>query len=50
MQKPLGQMFEVVPLRGQSPHAGQPFRLQVLLHGKPQPGVRLSWERTVLPR
>ena len=43
MQKPLGQMFEVVPLQGQSPHAGQPLRLQVLLHGKPQSGVRLSW-------
>lgn len=43
MQRPLGQMFEVVPLQGQSPHAGQPLRLQVLLHGKPQSGVRLSW-------
>lgn len=42
-QKPLGQMFEVVPLQGQSPHAGQPLKLLVLLHGKPQPGVRLSW-------
>ena len=43
MQKPLGQMFEVVPLQGQAPHAGQPLRLQVLLDGKPQAGVRLSW-------
>lgn len=43
MQKPLGQMFEVVPLQGQTPHAGQPLRLQVLLDGKPQAGVRLSW-------
>ena len=49
MQKPLGQMFEVVPLQGQSPHAGQPLKLQVLLHGKPQPGVRLSWGESGSP-
>lgn len=43
MQKPLGQLFEVVPQQGKAPHAGEPLRLQVLLNGKPQAGVRLSW-------
>lgn len=43
LQKPLGQMFEVVPQQGQSPHAGQPFKVQVLLSGKPLAGARLSW-------
>ncbi|ARU03420.1 cobalt transporter [Comamonas serinivorans] len=43
LQRPLGQMFEVVPQQGKAPHAGQALRLLVLLNGKPQPGVRLSW-------
>ncbi|CAM4351861.1 DUF4198 domain-containing protein [Comamonas aquatilis] len=43
LQKPLAQDFEIVPLQGRSPHAGQPFQVQVLLHGKPKPGVRVSW-------
>lgn len=49
MQKPLGQMFEVVPQQGQAPHAGQPLRLQVLLNGKPLAGARLSWGESGAP-
>ncbi|QXZ09096.1 DUF4198 domain-containing protein [Comamonas sp. Y33R10-2] len=49
MQKPLGQMFEVVPLTGQAPHAGQPLKLQVLLNGKPLAGARLSWGESGTP-
>ena len=49
MQKPLGQMFEVVPQQGSAPHAGQPFKLQVFLNGKPQAGVRLSWGESETP-
>ena len=49
LQKPLGQMFEVVPQQGLAPHAGQPLRLQVLLNGKPQAGVRLSWGESGAP-
>lgn len=49
LQKPLAQDFEIVPLQGQSPHAGQPFQMQVLLHGKPKAGVRLSWGENGAP-
>ena len=49
MQKPLGQMFEVVPLAGQAPHAGQPLKVQVLLNGKPLTGARLSWGENGAP-
>ena len=49
LQKPLGQMFEVVPQQGQSPHAGQPFKVQVLLNGKPLAGARLSWGESGSP-
>ena len=49
MQKPLGQMFEVVPLTGQAPHAGRPLKVQVLLNGKPLAGARLSWNENGAP-
>lgn len=42
-KRPLGQPFEVVPLAHETPHAGQPLRVQVLLDGKPAEGIRLSW-------
>jgi len=42
-KKPLGQPFEIVPLAHETPHAGQPLRVQVLLDGKPAGGIRLSW-------
>lgn len=38
----LGQPFEIVPRAHQTPHAGQPLRVQVLLDGKPAEGIRLS--------
>lgn len=41
-KKPLGQPFEIVPLTHETPHAGQPLRVQVLLDGKPAEGIRLS--------
>jgi nickel transport protein len=41
-QKPLGQPFEIVPLAHQTPHAGQPLRVQALLDGKPAEGIRIS--------
>lgn len=43
LQKPLGQMFELVPLQGRPPQAGQPLKVLVLLDGRPRAGVRLSW-------
>lgn len=49
MQKPLGQIFEVVPLAGQAPHAGQPLKVQVLLNAKPLAGARLSWGESGAP-
>lgn len=49
MQKPLGQMFEVVPQAGQAPHAGQPLTVQVLLNAKPLAGARLSWGENGAP-
>ncbi len=41
-KKPLGQPFEIVPLVHETPHAGQPLRVQVLFDGKPIEGIRLS--------
>lgn len=41
-QTVLGQKFEVVPLQGQVPHAGQALALQVLLDGQPLAGARIS--------
>lgn len=38
----LGQPFEVVPLDAQQPVAGKPFRVRVLLEGKPAAGVKLG--------
>lgn len=49
MQKPLGQLFELVPQQGFAPHAGEPLKLLVLLNGKPRPGVRLSWGESGSP-
>ena len=49
MQKPLGQIFEIVPQAGQAPHAGQPLKVQVLLNGKPLAGARLSWNENGAP-
>lgn len=49
MQKPLGQMLEVIPQQGHAPHAGQPLKLQVLFKGQPQAGVRLSWGENGAP-
>lgn len=41
-RKPLGQRLEIVPLSHETPHAGQPMRVQVLFEGKPTEGIRLS--------
>ncbi len=41
-KKPLGQPFEIVPLAHETPHAGEPLRVQVLLDGQPAAGIRLS--------
>ena len=38
----LGQPFEVIPLDAQQPVAGKPFRVKVLLEGKPVAGVKLG--------
>jgi nickel transport protein len=38
----LGQPFEVIPVDAAQPVAGKPFRVRVLEHGKPVPGVRLG--------
>jgi nickel transport protein len=40
--QPLGQPFEVIPLDAQQPVAGKPFRVKVLLEGKPVAGVKLG--------
>lgn len=43
-QRDIGQAFEVTPLQGRAPHAGDWLELQVRLHGKPLAGatVRLG--------
>lgn len=41
-KKPLGQTFEIVALSHRTPHAGDAVQFQVLLHGQPTEGVRVS--------
>lgn len=41
-KKPLGQPFEIVPLTHETPHAGEPMRVQVLFEGRPLAGIPLS--------
>ena len=41
-QRDLGQTFEVTPLQGRTPHAGDWLALKVQLHGKPLQGARVS--------
>lgn len=41
-QRDIGQEFEVTPLQGQAPHAGDSLTLQVQLQGKPLAGARMS--------
>jgi nickel transport protein len=38
----VGQPFEVIPLDAAEPRAGEPFRVRVLLDGKPIAGVKLG--------
>lgn len=40
--RPLGQPFEVVPVSAAAPRAGQPWKLRVLIGGKPAAGVRVG--------
>ncbi|WP_159916612.1 DUF4198 domain-containing protein [Pantoea sp. 18069] len=40
-QRDIGQTFEVTPLQGRAPHAGDWLELQVQLQGKPLAGARL---------
>jgi nickel transport protein len=40
--RPIGQAFEVVPLDASAPRAGKPFRVKVLIDGKPVAGVKLG--------
>jgi nickel transport protein len=40
--KPLDQPFEVIPLEGSQPRAGQPMKVRVLQQGKPVAGVKLG--------
>lgn len=41
-KKTLGQTFEIVALSHRTPHAGDAVQFQVLLHGQPVEGVRMS--------
>lgn len=41
-QRDLGQQFEVTPLQGKTPHAGDWLELKVQLNGKPLQGARVS--------
>lgn len=41
-QRDIGQMFEVTPLQGKAPEAGQWLELRVQLNDKPLQGARLS--------
>jgi nickel transport protein len=38
----IGQPFEVVPVDATQPQAGKPFRVRVLIEGKPAAGVKLG--------
>jgi nickel transport protein len=38
----IGQPFEVVPVEATQPQAGKPFRVRVLIDGKPAAGVKLG--------
>jgi nickel transport protein len=42
VMQPLGQTFEVTPLVGEQPAAGEPMRVRVTLHGEPLAGVSLG--------
>lgn len=42
LTQPLGQAMEVVPLEGRQPVAGKPFKVKVLIDGKPAEGVALG--------
>ncbi|MFC7207272.1 hypothetical protein ACFQOZ_11420 [Comamonas endophytica] len=41
-QRDIGQVFEVTPLQGRAPHAGDWLELRVQLQGKPLPGATVS--------
>jgi nickel transport protein len=41
-KKELGQQLEIVALKADTPHAGQPMQVRVLFNGKPVEGIRLS--------
>lgn len=41
-QRDLGQQFEVTPLQGKTPHAGNWLALKVQLNGRPLQGARVS--------
>jgi nickel transport protein len=41
-KKALGQPFEIVALEADTPHAGEPMKVQVLFDGQPIGGIRLS--------
>lgn len=42
LTQPLGQTFEVLPLAGTQPVAGEPFAVKVLVNGKPVQGIQLG--------
>lgn len=40
--RPVGQPFEVVPLSSAQPIAGEPFKVRVLVDGKPTAGINIA--------
>lgn len=40
--RPVGQPFEVLPLSGDAPRAGQPWKVRVLIDGRPAAGIAVS--------
>lgn len=40
--KPVGQPFEVVPLSGTAPRAGEPMKVRILIDGKPASGIGIG--------